>query len=61
MNDQSFCTQVGAGFKHTVPLRSGGSAAACGFDGHGQGVISALDDQLFCAQVAAGRLHTILL
>ena len=42
-------------------LRSDGTAAACGDNGHGQCDVPALEDGLTYTHVAAGGYHTVLL
>ncbi|CAK0841372.1 unnamed protein product [Prorocentrum cordatum] len=54
-------TQVAGGQRHTVLLRSDGTAVACGDNGHGQCDLPALAADLAYTQVAAGRRHTVLL
>ena len=52
---------MSAGGRHTVLLRSDGSAVACGSNDEGQCIIPLLDEGLFYTQVSAGRQHTVLL
>ena len=54
-------TQVSAGHKHTVLLRSDGRAVACGDNSRGQCNIPSLDEGVSYTQVSAGVGHTVLL
>ncbi|CAK0799045.1 unnamed protein product [Prorocentrum cordatum] len=54
-------TQVAAGERHTVLLRSDGTAVACGGNHVGQCDLPALPAGLTYMQVAAGQWHTVLL
>ena len=50
-----------AGFRHTVLLRSGGSAVAVGDNGNGQCNIPPLDEGMAYTHISAGNRHTVLL
>ncbi|CAK0907181.1 unnamed protein product, partial [Prorocentrum cordatum] len=52
---------VAAGGRHTVLLRSDGTAVACGYNDEGQCDIPALVGDVTYTQVAAGGRHTVLL
>ncbi|CAK0799049.1 unnamed protein product [Prorocentrum cordatum] len=54
-------TQVAAGERHTVLLRSDGTAVDCGWNDVGQCDLPALPAGLTYTQVAAGVWHTVLL
>jgi len=51
----------GAGYRHTLLLRSDGRAVACGQDGHGQCRLPRLEPGVTYCQVAAGGSHSVLL
>ncbi|CAK0800355.1 unnamed protein product, partial [Prorocentrum cordatum] len=55
------CPRVAAGGRHTVLLRSDGTAVACGDNDDGQCVLPALPAGLTYTQVAAGGRHAVLL
>lgn len=54
-------TQVSAGGFHTVPLRTDGSAVACGRNIDGECSVQPLCDGMSYTQVSAGRNETLLL
>ena len=54
-------TEVSAGSFHTVLLRSGGTAVACGRNDDGRCNIPLLDEGISYTEVSAGSFHTVLL
>lgn len=58
---KEYPTQVSAGGFHTVPLRTDGSAVACGRNVDGACSVQPLCDGMSYTQVSAGRNETLLL